>query len=118
MNDASAAVQCVLKPTWFHVMPSGEDYLPPTSTIFAQLYTQSCHHQPIEAVLLFRQLYSLSLAFSVSRLSGPASMSVTHTVLFQFKADAKPDDIKAVRTCKSYSAMCTISLHFRLVPAS
>lgn len=38
-------------------------------------------------------------------------MSVTHTVLFQFKADAKPDDIKAVRTCKSLSGMITES-HF------
>lgn len=28
-----------LKPTWFHVMRSGEASLPPTSTIFAQLYT-------------------------------------------------------------------------------
>lgn len=102
MNDVSAVVQCVLKPTWSHVMSSGEDCLAPTSIIFAQLDTQSCHHQPIEAVLLFRQRYSLSLAFSVSHLSSPTIMSVTHTVLFQFKADAKPDDIKAVRTCKSH----------------
>lgn len=85
-------------PTWLHVMSSGEDCLPLTSTIFAQLYTQSFHHQPIEAVHLFRQLYSLSLTFHALRSSGLATMSITHTVLFQFKADAKPDDIKAVRT--------------------
>jgi hypothetical protein len=33
-----------------------------------------------------------------------ANMSVTHTVLFQFKADAKPDDVKAVSTSLGHSS--------------
>lgn len=34
----------------------------------------------------------------------PAAMSITHTVLFQIKADAKPEDVKAVRTILVHQA--------------
>lgn len=63
-------------------------------------------NRPVTVLVFILLLLLISSSFiwphTFSSGTSIVNMSVTHTVLFQFKADAKPDDVKAVSSSSDH----------------